>query len=114
MNFWTANVSVHKEVCEKVGDFDIAYRHYGVEDTEWGYRAEKIGCRVVYHPEAKATHEHDMSSLERFCERQRKVASNFVLFFRTHPEALSSPGGPACICTITQYLVPASMDVSPL
>ncbi|MDR3554920.1 MAG: glycosyltransferase, partial [Syntrophobacteraceae bacterium] len=91
MNFWTANVSVPKEVSERVGDFDLAYRHYGVEDTEWGYRAEKIGCPVVYHPEAKATHEHDMSSLEGFCERQRKVASNFVLFFRTHPEVLLCP-----------------------
>jgi glycosyltransferase involved in cell wall biosynthesis/GT2 family glycosyltransferase/SAM-dependent methyltransferase len=89
--FWTANASVPRDAWEKAGDFDQDYKHYGVEDTEWGYRLEKIGYSVLYCPDAKAIHEHDMSSVEGFCQRQRMVASNFVLFFSNHPQALSGP-----------------------
>lgn len=86
--FWTANVSVSRKGWEAAGDFDEKYKQYGAEDTEWGYRLQKNGYRVLYAPWAKASHEHDMSSVSGFCTRQENVASNFILFFRSHPETI--------------------------
>lgn len=91
MRFWTANVSIDREVCQAIGDFDEVYKFAAVEDTEWGYRLEEAGCQVLYHPAAKTTHLHNMSSIDKFCRRQRLVAANFAHFFATHPEALHQP-----------------------
>jgi len=88
MKFWTCNVSVPRDAWQRAGDFDEAFSYYGAEDTEWGYRLEKNGYRVLYAPWARARHEHDMSSVSGFCLRQQQVASNFLLLFRAHPETI--------------------------
>ncbi|MFH1684315.1 MAG: glycosyltransferase [Candidatus Margulisiibacteriota bacterium] len=46
--FRTGNVSLKKEVLDKVGLFDEKFTAYGGEDTDLGYRIKKEGFRIVY------------------------------------------------------------------
>ncbi|MEM1451049.1 MAG: glycosyltransferase [Planctomycetota bacterium] len=90
--FWTCNVSVSRQAIEDVGRFDVAFRHYGCEDTDLAYRLETLrDVRVVFHPAARAEHEHILT-FEDLRRRNRTVASAFVRFFRKHPDALMHAG----------------------
>jgi len=86
--FWTCNISVSRQAVEDVGRFDESFRHYGCEDTDLAFRLEKqCGVRVVYHPAARAHHEHVLT-FEDVRSRSRTVSAAFVRFFHKHPEAL--------------------------
>ena len=59
---------VRREVVERVGMFDEAFRLYG-EDLDWAYRIKQAGWRVRYHPAVVVLHYKGQSS------RQRPVSS---------------------------------------
>lgn len=87
---YTCNLSVSAEAYQEAGLFDTSFKSYGAEDTEMGYRLEKAGYRVVYHPKARADHAHALT-LDEFIRRQINVGSNFARFFRIHPEVVRQP-----------------------
>lgn len=86
--FWTCNISVSLDDVRAVGMFDEAFRHYGCEDADLGYRLEKeCGTRVIHDPTARAEHEHILT-FDDLARRNRMVASAFVRLFHKHPELL--------------------------
>lgn len=57
------NVLIMKEVIEKIGFFNTDHDPYGMQDSDYGYRATKAGFYNYYIPNAKAEHiGHDVGS----------------------------------------------------
>lgn len=85
--FWTCNISIRKQAIVDAGMFDEDFKEPMAEDTELGYRLEKMGYYVLYHPDALTIHEHSMD-INGFAKRQRMCGRNVVLLFNKHPELL--------------------------
>lgn len=68
--YWAANVSVSRETWESVGPYDEAFRRYGWEDVDWGYRLHRQGIELVIPPGLEAT--HDVAATTTF-ERARRA-----------------------------------------
>lgn len=54
--FWTGNVSIGREQLLRVGGFCEAFRGWGLEDVELGFRLRKAGIRIAFVPSAAAQH----------------------------------------------------------
>lgn len=54
--YWAGNVSVLREVHERVGGYDERYRRYGWEDVDFGYRLRQAGVPVRIVPALSTTH----------------------------------------------------------
>ncbi len=83
--FFTANASLKRSFIERVGDFDQEHFPYGYEDTDWAYRASKLGFRLVYNRRALVDHLRPMT-LEFWKKRARRVAAAEYAFTGLHPE----------------------------
>ena len=83
--FAGANSSLKRAFIERVGDFDQEHFPYGYEDTDWAYRASKLGFRMVYNRKAVVDHVRPMS-IEFYKRRIRRVAAAEHTFTRLHPE----------------------------
>ncbi|MBU0999517.1 glycosyltransferase family 2 protein [Patescibacteria group bacterium] len=56
--FYTSNVSVSKDLLEKIGLFDEEFIYAAYEDSELAYRMSKQGMKMVFNKEAIAYHNH--------------------------------------------------------
>ena len=83
--FISANVSVKRSFADLVGGFDEVNFPYGYEDTDWAYRANGLGLRLVYNRRAVVEHLRPMS-LEFWQARARRIAASEATFVRLHPE----------------------------
>lgn len=83
--FAGANVSLKRAFVERVGDFDQEHFPYGYEDTDWAYRASKLGMRLFYNRRAVVDHLRPMT-LEFWKKRARRVAAAEYQFTQLHPE----------------------------
>lgn len=54
--YWAGNVSIDREIWREVGEYDLAYKKYGWEDVDYGFRIQKAGYPVVIAPELTTTH----------------------------------------------------------
>ncbi|GAA4485974.1 glycosyltransferase family 2 protein [Microbacterium panaciterrae] len=54
--YWAGNVSVARETYDRIGDYDTAFRAYGWEDVDWGYRLHQSGIGIVLAPELETPH----------------------------------------------------------
>jgi glycosyltransferase involved in cell wall biosynthesis len=54
--YWAGNVSVRREVWEEVGPYDGAFRAYGWEDVDWGYRLHRLGHPIRIDPTLETDH----------------------------------------------------------
>ncbi len=54
--YWAGNVSVTRATYDLVGPYDPAYRAYGWEDVDWGYRLHRAGVEVVLDPALETEH----------------------------------------------------------
>lgn len=54
--YWAGNVSITREQWERVGPYDTAFRAYGWEDVDWGYRLFQAGTEVVLDPGLETPH----------------------------------------------------------
>jgi glycosyltransferase involved in cell wall biosynthesis len=61
LRFFTSNnIAVSRSTLESIGDFDT-YFPFASEDRDWCDRALLGGCDLVYAPEARTYHSHDLS-----------------------------------------------------
>ena len=83
--FAGANASVKRSFLERVGDFDQQNFPYGYEDTDWAYRASKLGFRLLYNSRAMVDHVRPMS-VEFWQRRARRIAAAEYRFSKLHPD----------------------------
>lgn len=83
--FYTCNVSLKREFFERAGGFDEVNFPYGYEDTDWAYRASKLGFKLLYNPDAVVDHLRTMT-LDFWKRRIRRVAASEYRYTQLHPE----------------------------
>jgi glycosyltransferase involved in cell wall biosynthesis len=65
--FWTGNASASTELIRRVGMFDEAFRSWGVEDQDLGYRLHQANARFVLNRQALCLHEdHPRASWKHY------------------------------------------------
>src|SRR5436190_13247510 len=85
-HFYTSNISIDRQLLlsERVL-FDERFYTYGFEDVELGYRLSKKGLKILFGPEAWASHYHSYT-IDGFCKRQKSAGEMALVFVRLHPE----------------------------
>lgn len=83
--FAGANVSLKRAFVERIGDFEEERLPYLGEDTEFAYRASKLGMRLFYNPDARVDHLRTMS-FELVVRRVRRMAAAEHELSQLHPE----------------------------
>ncbi|WP_420949397.1 glycosyltransferase family 2 protein [Alicyclobacillus tolerans] len=64
----TSNLAVSRDTFDQVGGFNEEFATtWGAEDTDFGYRAQRIGAEIVLSPKSSNLHlEHSVDSGEKF------------------------------------------------
>ncbi len=75
--WWTCNASAGTALLREVGGFDEAYRSWGAEDVDLGYRLRTAGARFVLRRDATALHVPHPKSYE---DNMRSAAHNYRYF----------------------------------
>jgi|1048.fasta_scaffold02743_3 glycosyltransferase involved in cell wall biosynthesis len=86
--FATGNVAIRRDLLQRAGLFDPAFRLYGWEDLELGERLHRLGVRLVRCPAAVGYHWHPPLSLDqipRLLQVEEERARMALVFFRKHP-----------------------------
>ena len=89
-SFYTANCSLRRADLAAAGWFDASLPPY-LEDTEFAYRLQGTGVRIVYRPRALVHHEHAVE-LEPYLTRQRRAGRAAVRVVERHPELFDVVG----------------------
>jgi GT2 family glycosyltransferase len=85
-NFYTANVSVKRELVERAGGFDEQRLPFGYEDLDLALRMHRAdGFRLLYNRSAAAEHVHPMD-LDFWKQRVKRIAISERQFVALHPE----------------------------
>jgi GT2 family glycosyltransferase len=82
--FYTANVSVKRELVERVGGFEEERLPFGYEDLDLALRMHERGFRLLYNRAAVAEHLHAMD-LELWKRRVPRIAISERQFTSMHP-----------------------------
>ncbi|MEO1001665.1 MAG: glycosyltransferase [Cyanobacteria bacterium J06638_7] len=86
--FATGNVAIERQLLQRAGLFDTAFRLYGWEDLELGERLRRLGVRLVRCPAAVGYHWHpalDPARIPQLIQQERERARMALVFFRKHP-----------------------------
>ena len=66
---WAASCSVTRPMFDAVGAYDTAFRTYGLEDTDWGYRLHLAGATFVLDRGLEAGHLGAAATTRIRCDR---------------------------------------------
>ena len=83
--FYTANLSMHRDVLVESGGFDERFPYAAFEDIELAYRLAGLGFHLDYRPAAQAFHTRAMA-LEDFSRRMEKVGESAELLRAASPD----------------------------
>ncbi|NYJ76359.1 glycosyltransferase family 2 protein [Allobranchiibius huperziae] len=81
---WSANVSVTDETWDRVGPYDDAFRVYGWEDIDWGYRLHLLGIPVLVPRDLEAPHHNPATSATERAERAYHSGASRRVFEAKH------------------------------
>ena len=82
--FYTANLSIRRDLLERSGGFDEENFPFLYEDVELAYRLSKLDMRLVYEPAAHARHVH-APTLDEFRDRMRTIGAAERRIVQKHP-----------------------------
>jgi GT2 family glycosyltransferase len=85
-DFCAGNVSLRRDDYLASGGFDPAFRGYGGEDYDLGYRLLRRGVRFVPDRRVRAMHHHRFSSYRSVVRTRRQEGAADVVLGRKHPE----------------------------
>jgi glycosyltransferase involved in cell wall biosynthesis len=83
--FYTANLSMHRELLVAEDGFDERFPYPAFEDIELAFRLTKRGFHLDYRPSARGFHTRAMA-LRGFRARMRKVGESAELIRRAAPD----------------------------
>lgn len=83
--FYTANVSLRRDLLRRVGGFDERFPYPAFEDIDLAFRLGEHGLRLVYDPRAVAHHARAIT-LAEFRRRMHHVGSSAALLRAIRPE----------------------------
>jgi glycosyltransferase involved in cell wall biosynthesis len=83
--YHTGNVSTERGLLLEAGGFNEDFFTYGMEDIELGYRLEKLGCRMIHAPEARAVHQYS-PTYDQFTLRCEQAGYSLGKLIELHPE----------------------------
>lgn len=92
----TCNVAYRKSVFDSIGGFDESFPFPHDEDTDFAWRAEKLG-QIVFAPEAHVLHPPRIQTLAVRASWVRFLQSEFLLYAK-HPEVYQAR------CSATPWL----------
>lgn len=84
-HFYTNNLSIKKEFYSENLWFNEKFNSYWWEDIEFWYRLQKKWMKLFFLKNALAKHNHEYN-LEKFLNREKKVAENLEKFLEIQPE----------------------------
>lgn len=79
---------VRREVVERLGGFDEAFKEFAWEDVDFCLRARKEGFEILYAPSAVVEHVGGVRGRGRIAERERAKARNWFVLMRRHATPL--------------------------
>lgn len=83
-NYATCNIAYPRELLERLGGFDEAYRFASAEDTDLGWRAREAGASTVFVEGAHAFHAVQRYGVLRLVRRMR-IKTDVARLTRRHP-----------------------------
>ncbi|WP_297746483.1 glycosyltransferase family 2 protein [uncultured Tessaracoccus sp.] len=93
--YWGGNVSVTREIWQRVGLYDTDYRSYGWEDVDYGYRVFADGNPVTIVRELATPHRLAAVTTRLRVLRAFHSGAARRTFEGKHPEARLSPAEPS-------------------
>jgi glycosyltransferase involved in cell wall biosynthesis/GT2 family glycosyltransferase len=108
--FWTCNISLPRQALLDVGGFDENFSEPMMEDTELGYRLQKMGWAVLYTDLAKSEHIHTLTHRD-YERRQRMLGRNLMKFLLKHPEMQKQDSEIFGFESITPELIPSIEEI---
>jgi GT2 family glycosyltransferase len=91
--FTSNNFSISKKVFERLSGFDVSFKGWGGEDTDFGLRLEKEGLKIRYQPEAACNHYHRRSIDELLKEFEEYGRTGYRKLIEKHPDSVIFPRG---------------------
>ncbi len=82
--FWAGNCSVTRCTFDRVGSYDEAFRTYGWEDIDWGFRLAAVGVPIVLDPRLECVHHAANADVETRVARARQSGAAVVYFDAKH------------------------------
>ena len=92
--YWAGNCSLPRRLWEEVGPYDAAYRLYGWEDVDLGYRIAAAGYEVALVPELETTHRVAAVTTSIRARRAAQAAAARQIFERIHGKDVLPPAVP--------------------
>lgn len=90
---WAANCSITRATAERIGPYDAAYRDYGWEDVDYGWRLHAAGIPLLRVPATDAEHHGAAPTTTARALKAFDAGGARETFRRLHPEApLADPG----------------------
>ncbi|CAB4322782.1 unannotated protein [freshwater metagenome] len=82
--YWAGNCSVTRTMYDRVGPYDTAFRYYGWEDTDWGYRLALAGASICVDPGLETPHHTPAVTTEIRSRRAFLSGSAATRFLEKH------------------------------
>lgn len=102
------NLSVRTEVFRKVAGFDERFRY--LEETDFGFRLRKLGCRLMFEPSAAVRHNNDEHNTARAAWRH---SHKYGLRWGQVAQAHAALIGPSRFLDVSQNFPPAAAMLAP-
>ena len=91
-HYWAGNCSVTRASWDSIGPYDTAFRSYGWEDVDWGYRLSKTGVPIVIERSLEVDHLGPAATASRRAQRAFYAGAAKRRFEAKH--ALTTTQGP--------------------
>lgn len=86
-SLWAANCSITRQSWEEIGPYDTAYRAYGWEDIDFGYRLHAAGVPLVVAEGATSEHCGPARTVHQRTAKAYASGAARRTFHYLHPEA---------------------------